>query len=79
MQLINSYQRIRDLRNQQIIGHTGALYEQVSPEILTTSDLSSRLKKLASIAVGLGVVMLFIAIMIVLIRSRKPNEAKQAA
>ncbi len=79
MQLINSYQRIRDLRNQQIIGHTGALYEQVSPEILTTSDLSSRLKKLALIAVGLGVVMLFIAIMIVLIRSRKPNEAKQAA
>ncbi len=77
--LIDAYQRIRDLRNQQIIGHTGALYEQAVAEINVQSDLGSRLKKLALIAIGLGVVMLFIAIMIVLIRSRKPDEEKQAA
>ena len=72
VRLIESYQNIRNLRNEQIIGHTGALYEQAVANIQVSSDLLSRIKKLVLIAVGLGVLALFASITIVLIR-RSPE------
>ncbi|WP_294949385.1 hypothetical protein [Sulfurivirga sp.] len=72
--LIDIYQRVRDLRSQQIIGRTGALYEQAAPDIQVTTDLAARLKKLALVMAGLDVLALFVAIMIVLVR--KPEKSK---
>ncbi len=73
VRLVSIYQRLLSLRIQRLVDRSGALYEQVSAEVNIESGLPSQLKKILLIATGAGVLSMFLAVMIVLVRR---NEDK---
>ena len=73
--LIAEYKGLLQIRNQQVLGDTGLLYQLASNDVLVESDMPSKIKKSVLILILVAIVALMLAVVTTLF---KPLPAKPA-